>query len=72
VSETENMLKEKRFSDVEDIKSSVKRILTDILVQDLKTFVINGRSAGNIVKNLREINCKKSMLLISAAFKINF
>jgi histone-lysine N-methyltransferase SETMAR len=31
-----SVLKGKRFSDVEDIKSSVKNILTDIPVQDLK------------------------------------
>jgi hypothetical protein len=38
VSETENMLKEKRFSDVEDIESSVKQFLTDIHVQDFKNY----------------------------------
>jgi hypothetical protein len=31
-----SVLKGKRFSDVEDIKLSVKRILTDIPVQDFK------------------------------------
>jgi hypothetical protein len=49
----------------------VKRILTDILVQDLKAAVNNGRNAENVAKNSRKINWKKSALLISADFKIN-
>jgi hypothetical protein len=39
--ELKSVLKGKRFLDVEDIKS-VKRILTDIPVQDLKTVLNNG------------------------------
>jgi hypothetical protein len=34
--ELKSVLKGKRFSDVQDIKSYVKRILTDIPVQDFK------------------------------------
>jgi histone-lysine N-methyltransferase SETMAR len=67
-----SVLKGKRFSDVEDIKSSVKKILTDIPVQDFKILLNNGRSAGNIVKNWSEITLKNSRLLISAALKIYF
>jgi hypothetical protein len=38
----------------------------------LKTAFHNGRSAGNIVKNWREITLKNSSLLFSAALKIIF
>jgi hypothetical protein len=34
--ELKRVLKEKRFSDVKDMKSSVKQMLTDIPVQDFK------------------------------------
>jgi hypothetical protein len=34
--ELKSVLKGKGFSDIEDIKSSVKKILTDIPVQDFK------------------------------------
>jgi hypothetical protein len=34
--ELKSVLKGKRFADVEDVKSSVKNILTDIPVQDFK------------------------------------
>jgi hypothetical protein len=62
------VLKGKRFLDVEDIKSSVKRIFTDRI---LKTDLNNGQSTGNIVKNWSEIALKNSRLLISATL-INF
>jgi hypothetical protein len=61
--------KEKHSSDVEDIKSSVKKMLKDISVQDLKIVLNNGRSTENIVKTWREITLKKLRLLICAALK---
>jgi hypothetical protein len=70
--ELKSVLKGKRFLDVEGIKSSVKKMMTDTPGQDLKTILNNGRSAGNTVKNCREFTSKKSKLLISAALKIFF
>jgi hypothetical protein len=58
---TKSVLKGKGFSKAEDIKSSVKK-LTDIPVEDFKTVLNNGLSAGNIVKNCREITLKKISL----------
>jgi hypothetical protein len=55
------VLKGKRFSDVENIKS-VKEILTDISVQDFKNC---------FEQNWREITLKNSMLLIFAVLKVN-
>jgi hypothetical protein len=59
----ESLLERKRFSDVEDIKSSGKKMLA-FLLRILKIVLNNGRSAGNIVKNWREIALKMSRLLI--------
>lgn len=42
-----NMLKRKHFSDVED-NESVKIILIDNPVQDLKTVLNNGQSSGRL------------------------
>jgi hypothetical protein len=58
--------------DVEGIKSSVKRISTDIPLQNVKNTLHKGRNAGNIVKNWRKITLKNSRLLISAALEINY
>jgi predicted ATP-dependent endonuclease of OLD family len=68
-----SVLKEKRFLDVEDIKSSAKekKKKAGIPVQDVEKFLNSGRSAGYIVKNWRESTLKNSMSLISAALKIN-
>lgn len=55
-------------ADVEDIKSSVKKILTS-LFRTLKTVLNNYRSARNIVKNWKEITSKSSTLLISSVLK---
>jgi hypothetical protein len=64
------VLEGKRFSGVEGIKSYVEEILTEtFLFRSLKTVLNSGRSAGNIVKNWKEISLKKSRLLISAALK---
>jgi hypothetical protein len=58
------MLKGKHFSDVEDMKSSVKEILTDIPLHDFKKAVLNScRSPGNIAKNWREITYLLAYLL---------
>jgi hypothetical protein len=43
-----SMLKGKRFSDVEDIKSSVKKIFTDIPVQDFKNFLTMAAVLGTL------------------------
>jgi hypothetical protein len=61
----------KTQNNVEDIKSLVKQILT-FLFRILKTVLNNGQSAGNIVKNWREITFKNSRLSISASLKIHF
>jgi hypothetical protein len=62
----ESVLKGKCFSATEDIKSSVKKILT-FLFRILKTVLNNGQSTGNT--DWREITLKNSRLLISAALK---
>jgi hypothetical protein len=54
-----SVVRGKRFSDVEQIKSSVKKIRH--FCSDLKTVLNNGRSSGNIVKNWRELTLKNSM-----------
>jgi hypothetical protein len=65
------VLKGKRFSDVEDIKSYVKKKnWQTFLCRILKTVLNNGRSAGNIVKDWGEIILKNSRLLMPAALKI--
>jgi hypothetical protein len=66
------VLKGKRFPDIEDIKSSVKKFWQAFLFRILKTVLNNCRSAGSILKNWREFTLKNSRLLISAAFEINF
>jgi transposase len=66
-----SFLKGKRFSDIEDIKSSAKNFLPTLLFRNLKTALDNCRIPGNIVKNWREIPLKNSRLLISAVLKIN-
>jgi hypothetical protein len=70
--ELKSVLKAKRSSDLEDIKSSVKKGLHIFMFRILKTVLNNGRSAGNIIKNWREIILKNSMLQISAALNIIF
>jgi hypothetical protein len=57
--------------DVEDIKSSVKKILT-FLFRILETVSNKGLSAGNIVNNGMKIALKNSRLLISASLKMIF
>jgi hypothetical protein len=66
------ILKGKRFSDVEDIKSSEKIFQQIFLFRISKTVLNNGRCAGNGVKNWREIALKNSGLIISEALKINY
>jgi hypothetical protein len=61
--------KGKCFSDVEDVKSSVKKILTYSCSGFQKLLNI-GRRAGNIVKNWREITLKNSRLLIKLVSKL--
>jgi hypothetical protein len=53
--ELKNVLKGKRFSDFEDIKSCVR------ILRMSKTILNNSRSAGNIAKNWREITFKNSI-----------
>jgi hypothetical protein len=62
--ELKNVLEGKSFSDLEDIKSSLKKILEYVLN--------NGRSIGNSVNYWREITLKNSRSLMSAALKIIF
>jgi hypothetical protein len=66
-----SVLKGKRFSDFEDIKSSVKKCRQTFFVRILKTVFDNGRSARNIVENWREMALKYSRLLTSAHLKID-
>jgi hypothetical protein len=70
-SELRSVLNGKWTSDVEDIKSSVRKFWQTFLFRILKTVLKSCRSAGNSVKNWREINLKNSRLLISTALKIN-
>jgi hypothetical protein len=49
-----------------------EKIVRTILFRILKSILNNGRSAGNTVKNWREITLKNSRFLISAVLKINF
>jgi hypothetical protein len=65
-----SMLKGERFSEAEAIKSMCENFLT-FFFRIFKTVLNSGRSAGNILKNWREITLKNSMLLISAALKIH-
>jgi hypothetical protein len=66
VSRTQDYAERKRFSVILDTISSVKRKSIDIRVQNFRN---NGRSAGNIVKNLRENILKNSRFLICEALK---
>jgi hypothetical protein len=66
--ELRSLLKAKRSSDVEDIKSCVGGWEEDwqtFLFRFLKTILNNGLSAGNTVKNLRDIIWKNCRLPIS-------
>jgi hypothetical protein len=56
-SKLKSVLKGKRFSDIEDLKSSVKKILT-FLFSILKTVLNDGQGDGNIAQNLWEITEK--------------
>jgi hypothetical protein len=70
-SELKSVLRGKRFFEVEDIKSSMKKFLQTFLFRILKSVLNNERSNGNTVKNWRQITLKNSRLLISAVLKIN-
>jgi hypothetical protein len=70
--EHKSILKGKRFSEVEAIKSSVKKNEQTFAFRILKTVLKNIRGTGNITNNWMEITLKNSMLLISASLKIHF
>jgi hypothetical protein len=62
-------VKGKHFSDIEDIKSPVKKILTDIPGQDFKNCFDQWSKSWKRCEDWREITLKNSRLLISAALK---
>jgi hypothetical protein len=66
------VLKGKHFLMLRALNHLWKKYWQTFLFRILKTVLNNGRSAGNIVKNWREITLKNSRLLISAALNINF
>jgi hypothetical protein len=72
VSKTQECAERKHISNIEGIKTSAKKILTNIPVQNFKNCFEHGWSTGNTVRNWRAITSKNSRLLISTALKISF
>jgi hypothetical protein len=68
--ELKSVLKGKHFLDIEDIKSPVKKNLTDIPVQDFKNCFDQWSKCWEHYEDWREITLKNCRLLISAALKI--
>jgi hypothetical protein len=67
-----NVLKGKYFCDNVNIKSSVERFLTSILVQDVSNCIEQWLKRGQRCKELEGDCFENSRLLISAALKTNF